>query len=163
MVLLSMALKFPGFQELQNGDLINLGKYSVLFERLEKQIATPAKSEQPVAATQGQAITAPSVTPELDNLTGTATAYDPNFVVSQDELLVKQALQWVGLGAGANTSGRATHLLNLMRVRPVSASTTIHDQRYLQSHHFFHRLLDQSLHSTRFLLRNFENQFIMYL
>ena len=57
--------QIPGFQELQNGDLINLGKYSVLFERLEKQIATPVKSEQPVAATQGQAIMAPSVTPEL--------------------------------------------------------------------------------------------------
>ena len=83
MVLLSMALKFQVFKELQNGDLINLGKYSVLFERLEKQIATPVKSEQPVAATQGQAITAPSVTPELDNLTGTATAYDQTCCLSR--------------------------------------------------------------------------------
>ena len=92
--------QIPGFQELKNGDLINLGKYAVLFDHHEPKTAAAKTEDQSITITKDHVPLEPLSGPELENPTGTATAYDPNFVVSQDEVLVKQAIQWMSLGAG---------------------------------------------------------------
>ena len=93
--------QIPGFQELKNGDLINLGKYAVLFDQHEIETERPKQPEQSITITKDHVPLEPIPTGEIDNPTGTATAYDPNFVMSQDEVLVKQAVQWISIGAGA--------------------------------------------------------------
>ncbi len=92
--------QIPGFQELKNGDLINLGKYAVLFDHHESKTAAVKTEDQSITITKDHVPLEPLSGPESENSTGTATAYDPNFVVSQDEVLVKQAIQWMSLGAG---------------------------------------------------------------
>jgi len=92
--------QIPGFQELKNGDLINLGKYTVLFEQHEIKTESPKQREQSMTIRKDHVPLEPLAAAEIDKPTGTATAYDPNFVLSQDEALVKQAIQWISIGAG---------------------------------------------------------------
>ena len=80
--------------------MINLGKYAVLFDHHEPKTAAAKTEDQSITITKDHVPLEPLSGPELENPTGTATAYDPNFVVSQDEVLVKQAIQWMSLGAG---------------------------------------------------------------
>lgn len=91
--------QIPGFQELKNGDMINLGKFAVVFDEHEMQPLASKKQEESVTITSDLPPIRNINTANLDNETGTATAYDPHLVVSQDEVIVKQAIQWIVMGA----------------------------------------------------------------
>ena len=104
-------VQIPGFQELKNGDTINLGKFAVVFDQHQPATAT-ATATATAAATADAPKDDVSLTvtsdhppiknvyePIVENETGTATAYDPHLIVSQDETLIKQAIQWIAMGA----------------------------------------------------------------
>jgi pSer/pThr/pTyr-binding forkhead associated (FHA) protein len=94
--------QIPGFQELQNGDVINLGKFAVVFDQHQVTPATAPKKEESVTITSDRPPILNINAPDVENETGTATAYDPHLVVvSQDEVIVKQAVQWIAMGAAA--------------------------------------------------------------
>lgn len=103
--------QIPGFQELQNGDIINLGKYAVVFEQHQATPATAATKEESAAITSDLPPIQNTNLPDVENVTGTATAYDPYLMVSQDELIVKQAVQWIVMGAVATLAIAGTLFL----------------------------------------------------
>jgi len=93
--------QIPGFQELKNGDTINLGKFAVVFDQHQTAAAAviAPKDDLSLTITSDHPPIKIISEPIVENETGTATAYDPHLVVSQDETLIKQAFQWVAMGA----------------------------------------------------------------
>jgi len=103
-------LKIPGQQLLKNGDSINLGKYSVIFETEAHDEDLPVKPNLSVSITAEETPVQLPARADHD-ITGTATARDSSLSLmpmgSPDEALVGSALKWAGLGAALVFVGTA--------------------------------------------------------
>ena len=103
-------IKIPGQQLLKNGDSINLGKYSVIFETEAHDEQVPPKPGISVTVTAEE--TPVQIPPRADHdITGTATARDSSLSLmpmgSPDEALVADAIKWAGIGAALVFAGTA--------------------------------------------------------
>ena len=103
-------VKIPGQQLLKNGDSINLGKFTVIFETEAHDEEAPPKPNVSVTVTVEE--TPVQIPPRADHdITGTATARDTSLSLmpmsSPDEALVSEAIRWAGVGAALVFVGTA--------------------------------------------------------
>jgi pSer/pThr/pTyr-binding forkhead associated (FHA) protein len=101
-------VQIPGFQELKNGDTVNLGKFAVVFDQHHPAPAIATATATATASKDDASLTITSDHPPIKNVsepveeneheTGTFT-YNPHLISSQDETLIKQAFQWIAMGA----------------------------------------------------------------